>query len=235
MLAIVLTTYNRLEYAQATLRSTLDNLVTREPIWLHIADDGSPFGYVDELLALARGYRLAGVSTSNSQRKGYGANYNAAYRNITQLVDVSHVLILEDDWRLERALDMDRFCRAFGDPRIDVIRLGYIGYTDRLTCDWVWIEPDHYLLFDPNCPEPHVFAGHPRIERFEHYSRVGEWPEGVEAGMTEFSVAHYPPAREGIAWPVSLVHPDGNMYVHIGEAPCIEPDVLIPNATAIPV
>jgi hypothetical protein len=71
-------------------------------------------------------------------------------------------------------------------------------------------------LLDGDSPEPHVFAGHPRLETVGYQRRVGEWPEGLLPGETEFSVAHYQWARMGVVWPMDLVKPSGDLFCHIG-------------------
>ena len=76
-----------------------------------------------------------------------------------------------------------------------------------------------WLALDPDSPEPHVFAGHPRLELAEWERYVGPWPEGLAAGPTEFEVAHRREARMGVAWPIDLIKPTGDAFVHIGTVP----------------
>ncbi len=78
MIAIILLTYDRMGVARRTLESVAANLSTPEDIWLHIADDGSSQEYRDELLELAHEHYGDRVSITNSERAGYGGNYNQA-------------------------------------------------------------------------------------------------------------------------------------------------------------
>lgn len=213
-LAICLLTYARTEYAKITLRSTLRHLKYEGHLHVHIADDGSDPEHVKALRQIAI-KADATVTTSNSERGGYGRNVNLATQVIHNLAD--YVLMLEDDWELLRELDADVLLRDFAaEDRIQSIRLGYLSFTQRLYGEVICPRESKYLLLDSSSPEPHVFAGHPRIERVSYQRRVGMWPEGLLPGQTEFAMAHCLSAREGIAWPMDLLHPRGDLYAHIG-------------------
>lgn len=213
--AIVLYTYDRRDYAERTLRCALERISYSGPLLVHIADDGSPNGYVFDLERLAGGYPwVRAVSASNAERRGYGASHNLATQHVHQAADV--VLALEDDWELLRPLYLDPLVLALQDPRIDCIRMGYIGYTQPLRCEFIEASEQHFLLLDPASPEPHVFAGHPRLVTVQHQKEIGPWPEGIDPGTTEYLVAMRPIARQGVVWPVDLIHPRGDLFAHIG-------------------
>lgn len=214
MLAILLLTYNRLEYAKITIQSTLENLKTSEPVHVHVADDGSGNGYIDEILSNI--HKDVGVSTSDSGRMGYGANFNLAIKTLHMMPDLKYVLPLEDDWKLARELDIDPMLRALDDGIFGCIRMGYVGYTQKLVASFVPHGNYHWLAFDETSPEPHVFAGHPRIETPAWELSVGPWPEGLDPGFTEFQVTHMPNARKQVGWPIDLIKPSGDAFVHIG-------------------
>lgn len=217
-LCVVLLTYMRTDYAHTTLQSTFDNLIVPPDIELHVhvADDGSPDLHRTHLVDLAK-LRCARVTVSNSERGGYGRNYNLATQITHEIAD--YFLMLEDDWELVRPLyignliaDMEA-CES-----LQCIRLGYLSHTQPLRGEVLTVGKHHnkYLLLDSYSPEPHVFAGHPRLETFDFQRSVGEWPEGLTPGETEFMVAHYQEARNGVAWPMDLVKPLGDLYCHIG-------------------
>lgn len=214
-LRVLLLTYNRLQYAEITIRSLLENMRYSGHIFVHIADDGTSEEYRNHLIDVAGAYKnVYGVSQSSSERGGYGKNYNVA----TQIIhreNTDLVLPLEDDWRLERELDIDSFLGVFLQEPLSSIRLGYLGWTQPLLCSPVIIDGKFYLSIDPMSPEPHVFSGHPRLETVAWERRLGLWPEGLNPGQTEFTVAHIPEARQGILWPCDI-HPRGDMFSHIG-------------------
>lgn len=214
-IGLLLLTYNRREYAIETLRSALDNLKCSQPFMVHIADDGSGEPYREELRQIAGGYsNVVATGSTDSMRGGYGKNYNLATQVLHYHCD--YVLPLEDDWRLQRELDLDAILSAFQDERVGCVRMGYIGWTQSLMGHFVGIAGLTWLYFLPESPEPHVFAGHPRLESVAFQRNVGPWPEGLEPGLTEFVVAQRAEARSGVVWPLDLIPPRGDAFVHIG-------------------
>lgn len=219
-LGIILLTYGgtdaRRRYARRTLETALGLIRYDGPIHVHIADDGSPEQHAERLADLARGSEgVTAVSVSNAERGGYGRNYNLATQVVHELCPV--VLPLEDDWELQRDLDIAALLPAFTDGRVGCIRLGYVGWTQPLRGEF-YEAPDarKYLILDPASPERHVFSGHPRLETRAWARAVGPWPEGLAPGETEFVVAGWPAARQHVAWPLDLVRTSGDMFGHIG-------------------
>lgn len=214
-LCILLLTYDRLEYAKRTLYAALENLHYSGNISLHIADDGSPSGYIEELLKID-----PDATVSNSERGGYGKNYNLALQIVHSKADI--ILTLEDDWELVRPLYLDDMVQALKEGeeslQFGCIRMGYIGWTQELRGTFVEASKQHFLLLDKDSPEPHVWAGHPRLETKDWQRYVGPWPEGAEIdpGTTEFIVAQRPESRRGVVWPMDLIKPSGDLWSHIG-------------------
>lgn len=219
MIAIILLTCDRpkerCDYARTVLRS-LKNLVTDEEIWLHIADDGSDPAYRDEMIAAAREMYGARSSITDAQGSGYGANYNVATQVVHDIDGVDLILPLEDDWELTRPLDLAPIAAVLRDGVFGCVRMGYIGFTQELRATFVSHGGHHWLALDPESAEPHVFAGGPRLETVAWERTVGPWDEHLSAGETEFNIAHRPEARVAIGWPVDLIKPQGDAFVHVG-------------------
>lgn len=218
---VMLLTYERTDYALATLRAMFDNLHFSGDLRLHIADDGSSEGHRIALqeCALSVG---CNPTFSVTPRGGYGMNYNRATNIVHDQADF--VLPLEDDWELTRPLDLDPLVAALNETeQFGCIRMGYIGYTQELRGRFVSAAGQQYLVLDPESPEPHVWSGNPRLETVAWQRKVGLWPEGLtDPGAVEFAVAHIPEARFGVAWPVDLIHPRGDMFAHIGTIRSVE-------------
>lgn len=208
---VMLLTYNRWAYAERALNSCLSNLKHDGPLSVHIADDGTEGQYRYELVEVAKKY-VSEVSVTNSNRRGYGANYNTATQVVHLRADI--VLPLEDDWELSRTLDTSLYIPAL--ERFGCVRLGYLGFTQPLTGRLVHLANATWLHLWKDSYEPHVWTGHPRLETVKWERQVGPWPELLEAGPTEFAVAHKEAARRGVLWPMSYVKPEGDMFVHIG-------------------
>lgn len=216
--AVVLFTYNRREYAQRTLEAFFLRARYSGNWHLHIADDGSDPSYSRALQEVAASYKQGPLTmtSSNSQRGGYGASYNLATQKLHDQYQI--LLPLEDDWELTRYFDFDPLVRALMDGVANCIRMGYVGWTQELRGRFVKHEEAHltYLELDGGSPETHVFAGHPRLETRWFERSVGPWPEGIPAGETEMVVANRPEARVGVVWPCDLIHPRGDLFAHIG-------------------
>lgn len=216
ILTVLLLTYNRLDYAKTTLESTLKQLTWQDTVKVHIASDGDTPEYIDTLVQIAENYYANEVSFSNSERRGYGANYNLALQTVHLTGPESYVLCLEDDWELVRRLDAVRMVQALEGMGAGCIRLGYIGFTQPLWAAFNQWDGNYWLWLDPDSPERHVFAGHPRIESVRWQRNLGPWPEGLAPGDTEFAVAGRPESRQGVLWPIDYVKPCGDLFAHIG-------------------
>lgn len=213
------TTPERLTYAKATLHATLDRLHSSSGhvLSLHIGDDGSGRGYQQQLIAIADQYGYA-ATLSDSGRLGYGCNYNLAMRTVQKMGGIEYVLPLEDDWELTHEFDVDPVVNVLQADIFDSVRLGYIGYTQPLYCEFKYFEDKHWLLLREDSHEPHVFSGHPRLETMEYVRRVGPWPERLSPGETEWVVAtQMPEARRRVGYPLWAAGDVKNgVYAHIG-------------------
>lgn len=215
-LGVVLLTYApsiespRHHYAKITAQSLVRNLRYSGPIHWHIADDGSPGECLQDI-------PFPEPSISVVPRLGYGASYNQA----TQILhyDCEYFLMVEDDWELLKPLDLDPLVKALDDG-LNCIRLGYLGWTQPLKGELRKYADQSFLEFDPDTEEPHVWAGHPRLETREFQRSVGLWPEGLDPGTTEFVVAQRPEARQKVAWPLDIAlnasQQCANTFAHIG-------------------
>lgn len=217
MIAIVLLTCDRptarTEYAKRALTS-LANLRAGEELWLHVADDGSEERFRAEMIDRAREMFGDHASVTNAEGSGYGESYNLATQIVHGVADL--ILPVEDDWELVRPLNLRPIAAVLRDGLLGCVRMGYLGFTQELRAKFLSHGGLLWLALDPESPEPHVFAGGPRLETVMWERAVGPWLGGLEPGATEFEVAHRPAARTGVGWPVDLIHPRGDAFVHIG-------------------
>lgn len=224
-IAIVLLTAGtkpeRTRYAEATLKSVLTRLHSESghELALYIGDDGSPPSHMESLYEIYADLWGNGdlPTITNSGGVGYGSNYNLAMQGAHKWAD--YILPLEDDWELTRDFDIDPIAHVLQDGVFDSVRLGYIGYTQKLICEFVYHCDRHYLwLLDDLSEEPHVFSGHPRLETVAYQKRVGPWPEGLTPGETEWYVAtKMPEARKKVGYPLWAAGDVKNgVFAHIG-------------------
>ncbi|KKL93727.1 hypothetical protein LCGC14_1871820 [marine sediment metagenome] len=213
---------DRLAYAKTALESIHFHGLRHYggDVLLHIADDNSRPEMLAELQDVVS---MIGLNNTLSRGMGggYGASHNAATQVIHQRSDI--ILALEDDWELVRPLPLERLVRYFDNPDVRSIRLGYIGWTQELTGRVIKAVKgeETCLLLDPDSPEPHVNAGHPRLETVEYQRDIGAWAEGMDAGAVEFAWCSLRAAREGVVWPMDLGMSasqggEGSYFAHIG-------------------
>src|SRR6476469_7538907 len=99
-ITVILQTYKRTDVALRTIVAARRNLRYGGLLRWYVADDGSPSAHVDAVLEAVGGH-LWGY---HSQRRGYGANANAAWDAADQASVLT--LWLEDDWELRQPLDL---------------------------------------------------------------------------------------------------------------------------------
>lgn len=215
--AIVILTYDRMDNAAPTLRGALDNLRYPIPFQVHIADDGSPQSYRDTLHQIAGGYPdsvVRSITVSNAERLGYGKSYNLSSQAVH---DYNYaVLVLEDDWLLDRDLDLAPLVLTLQSGLARCIRLGYLSVTNRLMGEVVDSPCGKLLSLDPSSPDQYVWTGGARLETVSFQQSVGDWPEGISPGQVELAVCGRPEARAGVAWPMDLAHPTAGLFLHTG-------------------
>lgn len=222
MIYVILLTYAssvespRSEYARITLESVLKNLKTKEELKFHIADDGSDPEHIESLKKLCDKYKKP-YSFTNAERRGYGASYNLATQQCHW--DGDYLLMLEDDWKLTRELNLDDMVNGL-DSGLNCIRMGYLGWTSPLYGTFMKYGDATYLEIDPKSEETHVWSGHPRLETKEFQRNMGPWPEGVDPGTTEFLVSQRDESRQKVAWPldfnINASQQWANCFAHIG-------------------
>lgn len=211
--------------AERTLRAALDGITYSGELAVHIADDGSVEGHREALHELAGGYQqVVSAVVTNANRRGYGHSYNLATQEVHG--HSGCVLVLEDDWELTVPLDLDPLVETLlhGTDSaehhvVGCIRLGYLGFTQRLLGEVAHTPAGPMLLLDWKSSEPHVAAGHPRLETVDWERNVGPWAEGLAPGATEFDWCHRPAARVGVAWPLNYgpaSQQANSLFVHTG-------------------
>jgi hypothetical protein len=209
-IVIILQTFKRTDVALRTIAAAQQHLrYAGELIW-YVADDGSP----DEHVAAVR--EMLPDAGWHSERRGYGANANAAWRAADAATPLT--LWLEDDWELTQPLDLTPYAQALADDEIGMVRLGYLnrgisGSAVAAAGRLYW-----RLYHEPVESNELVFTGHPSLRHTRYREAYGWYPEGLTPGDTELGYAYqYRTARAGapwIVWPAD--YPSGGLFGHIG-------------------
>jgi hypothetical protein len=246
-LAIVLLTAQgpearRTKYAIETVDYLRRHLVLEEPIWWHVADDGSDRIHTqaieDAIHAVgadAQGHAVGHLTTSDSHGQGYGPNFNAGRKVLDDTGPPEFVLYVEDDWRLARPLDLTPFMAMmrhedFGD--VGMVRLSYMAYTKPVYALFRWDGQHHWLELRRDSEEPFIYSGNPRLEHWA-FSVGMPWttPDEIEKrgrgslpGEYELEIVwrmKVRPAsgRTEIVWPLDFIPAapgPGSYFEHFG-------------------
>jgi len=202
---IIITTYNRLEICKQTIRGLKENLIYENLAWI-IADDGSPDGYVDELVKEIGSDHC--VQTTNAGRRGVGYSKNLALRKAFEESPI--VLLLEDDWLLRQKLDISAHADLLmSNPNVGMIRYGWLS-SDTLTADLVGDRSGYgsqcYWRLKKDSGQ-YVYSGQVSLRHQRLYTYLGYHHEGINAGLEEldmcgrYNTAENPPE---ILWPANL-------------------------------
>jgi hypothetical protein len=210
-ITVILQTYRRTECALRTIRAAREHLRYPNLRW-YIADDGSPREHFDAVLAEFPANELVGWHT---ERRGYGANANAAWDAAGEHGRLT--FWLEDDWELSETVDLYTYAALLMEREdIGMVRLGY------LNCGISGFSLGHAgLMYWGLYHVPHhdgelAFTGHPALRHQRYRDTYGGYPSGLTPGNTELAYAYQYRNQEGpwIVWPVAW--PQDGLFRHIG-------------------
>jgi len=212
-IVLILQTFKRTETALATIAAARQYLRYAGDLAWYVADDGSPRDHVDALLTALDDQIVIG---SHRERRGYGANANAAWGAADAISPLT--FWLEDDWELRAPFDLTSYAQALDDPEIGMVRLGYlnrgiVGSTVAAANRLYW-----RLYHEPAERNELVFTGHPSLRHTRYRDAYGWYPDNLGPGDTELAYAYrYRTRNTGapwVVWPASL--PEWGPFAHIG-------------------
>lgn len=197
-LAIVLVTYRRTREAVITVKSVAENLdYPKELRGFYVADDGSPREHVDAILGElnSQGEKVIGFHNEKYSPGTYfcGKGWNIGLYQGHQFSDV--VLWLEDDWHLDRRLDLRPYVRLLLE-RMDVgaVRLGGLAVGSDVHI--VGHDGIHYLRYERSTQ--YAYSGNPLLRHTRFLDFYGWFheernPGNIELDMdSKFREAHGP-------------------------------------------
>jgi hypothetical protein len=208
----ILQTYRRTDVALRTIAAARYYLRYPDLRW-YVADDGSPREHYEAVLEAVGGDLWA----THSDRRGYGANANAAWAAADQIGALT--FWLEDDWELRQPLDLYAYaCLLMESEEIGMVRLGVLNL-DMRGRSWGHGGRLYWKLDkEPHLDGTPVFTGHPSLRHRRYREAYGSYPEGLSPGDTELAYAWQfrmgPQAAPGIVWPAD--YPAMGLFGHIG-------------------
>ena len=170
-ICVCLLSYLRTEMALRTIRGLAENLdYPKELVSFYVGDDGSPSEHMDAILAEIKnnGFELAGYHNEKS-RPGTpfcGLGWNKALRQGHNHADI--ILWMEDDWVLERPLDIRPYVRLLLEREdVGIVRLS--GLPDGLDLRVQTHNGIHYLECLRSTRMAYSGNPHLRHVRFSEY------------------------------------------------------------------
>jgi glycosyltransferase involved in cell wall biosynthesis len=187
-LTIVLVTYDRPLEIRKTVQALLDHIVYDGNLIWHLADDGSPGDYVENL---RRDFPLNWHVTVTN-RGGWGLNVNTAF----EAIDTDLVFLIEDDYVSKYPVNLTAGAALLeACPTLDIVR--YDGLEGHLGLN-LWISEQRtdrgvipYMLIDTeksmhlNC-----YSNRPHLRHIRLHERVGLYATEQPLGLTEEMYAH---------------------------------------------
>lgn len=218
-IVVILQTFKRTDVALRTIAAACMHLHYEDLRW-YVADDGSDAQHVRLVMSWLERYTAQygmQIIGAHSERRGYGANANAAWAAADQHGALT--FWLEDDWELTHPLDLYPYAALLMETaEIGMVRLGNLNLDIR---GRTWGHGGRvYWKLDK---EPHiegtpVFTGHPSLRHRHYRDAYGPYPEGLGPGDTELAYAFQfrtgPQDGPGIVWPAD--YPAGGYFGHIG-------------------
>lgn len=188
-LAIALVTYNRTREALETIKSTASNLdYPPEKIGWYIGDDGSADGHHDAILhefeeIEGRGSKLIGEHNDrfrSDDTYNCGRGWNKALGICHQYSDF--VLWLEDDWKLEKPLDLVPYVKLLQereDVGIVTFRILSVG------ADVHTVGHNGEVFLQYHRTTQYAYSGNPLLRHARYTRYYGWFAEDRSPGLIE--------------------------------------------------
>lgn len=193
-LAICLVTYKRTEEALRTIKSTCDNLVYPKELrsW-YIADDGSLNEHIQAVIgALSdKEENILGFHNERLRAEGQENTHNAG-KGWNRGLGLCHqhsdfVLFLEDDWELEKPLELIPYVRLLqqredvGIVSFRILSVGADIHTVGHTVEGYGGQV--YLKYERSTQ--YAFSGNPYLRHARYTTRYGWFAEDRNPGLME--------------------------------------------------
>jgi hypothetical protein len=208
---IILTTYKRLDIATKTIQGLKENFRYDNIGWI-ITDDGSGPDHLNHLVSVVGPSYT--VFTYDGNRKGVGHNMNWALHKVFDDLGGSLILMMEDDWYLEKPFDVEPYTKVLlNNPNAGMIRFGYaaagleaelVSMNDRLLWD---LHRNSYT---------YRFTGHPSLRHKRFHETYGYYAEGLAPGLTELDMCAKVNAKDGPRIYIPYEFNQWGAFGHIG-------------------
>lgn len=179
---VVIFTHNRTNVAIETIRYLVKNIVYPKLRWI-ISDDRSENGHVEKLISFFGSLGIVPtVCRTNSTRWGLGASMNNGLKEAFRISDF--VLRCEDDWILEKKLDLVQHIRTMmANKEVVAIRLAMVGagvkVDDRRSI------PGYKILYGDHGTNSWIFNNQVCLVNKKIHDKIGWYTENTTADKEE--------------------------------------------------
>ena len=186
--AICIITYNRLPEIKRTIAALQEHFIYSNEILWHIADDGSPINYINDI---ARAFPHTIFTHTITNRGGWGINANAA---LDYLKNNLYIFLIEDDYVATRDLNIDTGVALMqANPKVCAVRYDGIAGHElnlRLREQSTPIGNITYMYIDKDSPHLNVYSNRPHLRHTVRFNCFGKYRRFKPLGETEEMFAH---------------------------------------------
>ena len=213
VVTVLILTYNRPVEVVQTIEALRKRLRYKGELKWHLADDGSPSGYV---ASIREQFPDLKFSLTKTDREGCGANANKAM----DFIKTPYIFFSEDDWYAFRDIPLDHAVELMEfDQKIGMVRFsGLIDHELILIVDKARTEYGkiHHLVLDKRSPETYQYSSRPHLKHKRFHEAYGNYAEGLSIADTERAMAKRYRTMTG---PLIAAMPEGIgfYFYHIGK------------------
>lgn len=217
---VLIVTYRRPVIIRRVIRRYETFLQYPGKLLWRLADDGSPQGYVDDLLQEFARLNLQATVTPHC---GFGANLNNGLREAFKSSD--YVFLTEDDWATLNYINIGRGVWLLESvPEIGLVRYDDLGPHMRyagavlkhpeMKKKSFWVR---YFIVDKG--SKYIYpGGHPNLVHKRYYDSYGFYKEGGEIASVERAFSEILATQEGPEIAIMSEYMGVPKFVHIGRA-----------------
>ena len=213
---VLIVTYDRPAEIRKTLGGLVKHLKYSGKLRWHLADDGSPDGYIE---GVRQDYPNLQLSLSQTDREGWGINVNTAMAAIK----TPYIFLCEDDYLAQWDVNFDSGVALMeAEPKVGLVRYDGIkgwSYVLNERKAETGIGEVKYIVLDKEGSKcPYVYSNRPHLKHKRFHESYGKYAEGKVLAETENDyVWRYKNQKEG-PMVVALDNGVDHAFEHFGKS-----------------
>lgn len=225
---VMIITYNRPNEIRQTIAALHSRIRYVGDVHWHIADDGSPGDYVNQIVS---DFPSLPMTFTKTRRRGWGANANAALAAIPG----QYLFVCEDDYVAMSDVDLTSGVALMQEQsHIGLVRYdGIEGHklTVQLNTHSSSTAYVQYGIVLPESADLYMYSNRPHLVHRRFHDYYGIYPEGLPLGRTEETYAHMVKDHEEKFYKIAVLSTGiPRAFNHIGVSyQLTEEDVAVPK------